>query len=151
MPCDLLVPERPSAPALTCLPALIVLGEANFGCGSSREHAVWALYDYGIRAVIAPSMGDIFMSNAAKNGLLTIVLPGLAVAQMIAATLAAPGLEIAVDLEAQSVALCEAGESIPHRFEIDAYRKKCLLSGLDELGYTLTQLDRIESFERSYS
>ena len=131
--------------------ARIVLGETNFACGSSREHAVWALYDYGIRAVIAPSMGDIFMSNAAKNGLLTIVLPAPVVARMIEATLAAPGLEIAVDLEAQTVALCGAGESSPHGFEIDAYRKKCLLSGLDELGYTLTQLDKIESFERSYT
>src|SRR5262249_54290347 len=112
--------------------ARIVLAETNFGCGSSREHAVWALYDYGIRAVIAPSMGDIFTSNAAKNGLLTIVLPDAAVAQMIAATLAEPGLEIAVDLEAQSVTLPGPGGGVQHRFEIDAYRKKCLLSGLDE-------------------
>src|SRR5690349_19587120 len=126
-------------------PARIVLGETNFGCGSSREHAVWALYDYGIRAVIAPSMGDIFVSNAAKNGLLTIVLPAPAVAAMIDATLATPGLEIAIDLEAQTVEM----PGIQHRFEIDAYRKKCLLSGLDELGYTLTQLDKIESFERN--
>jgi len=126
--------------------ARIVLGEANFGCGSSREHAVWALYDYGVRAVIAPSMGDIFMSNAAKNGLLTIVLPAPIVAQMIEATLASPGLEAAVDLEAQTVAI----SGNPYRFEIDAYRKKCLLSGLDELGYTLTLLDKIESFEHSY-
>jgi 3-isopropylmalate/(R)-2-methylmalate dehydratase small subunit len=136
-------------------PARIVLGETNFGCGSSREHAVWALYDYGIRAIIAPSMGDIFMSNAAKNGLLTVVLPALAVASMIEATLASPGLEIAVDLEAQSVSIAGLtpgrGEEIPHHFEIDAYRKKCLLSGLDELGYTLTQLEKIESFERNYS
>jgi 3-isopropylmalate/(R)-2-methylmalate dehydratase small subunit len=132
-------------------PARIVLGETNFGCGSSREHAVWALYDYGIRAVIAPSMGDIFISNAAKNGLLTIILPAPAVAGMIEATLATPGLEIAVDLEAQTVAMPASGEGLPHRFEIDAYRKKCLLSGLDELGYTLTQLDKIESFERSYT
>jgi 3-isopropylmalate/(R)-2-methylmalate dehydratase small subunit len=133
--------------------ARIVLGETNFGCGSSREHAVWALHDYGIRAVIAPSMGDIFLSNAAKNGLLTVVLPAPTVAGMIEATLAAPGLEVAVDLEAQTVALCGSGEGegIPHRFEIDAYRKKCLLSGLDELGYTLTQLDRIEAFERGYT
>jgi 3-isopropylmalate/(R)-2-methylmalate dehydratase small subunit len=131
--------------------ARIVLGEANFGCGSSREHAVWALYDYGIRAVIAPSMGDIFMSNAAKNGLLTIVLPAPAVASMIEATLATPGLEIAVDLEAQTVAMPGSSEGIPYRFEIDAYRKKCLLTGLDELGYTLTQLDKIESFESSYT
>jgi 3-isopropylmalate/(R)-2-methylmalate dehydratase small subunit len=132
-------------------PARIVLGETNFGCGSSREHAVWALCDYGIRAVIAPSMGDIFMSNAAKNGLLTIVLPEPAVTQMIQAALAAPGLEIAVDLETQTVAMPGPGEGIRHRFEIDAYRKKCLLGGLDELGYTLTQLDKIESFERSYT
>jgi 3-isopropylmalate/(R)-2-methylmalate dehydratase small subunit len=135
-------------------PARIVLGETNFGCGSSREHAVWALYDYGIRAIIAPSMGDIFMSNAAKNGLLTIVLPAPAVARMIEATLASPGLEIAVDLEAQSVSIAGLspgpGEEIPYHFEIDAYRKKCLLSGLDELGYTLTLLDKIEAFERSY-
>ena len=127
-----------------------MLGEANFGCGSSREHAVWALYDYGIRAVIAPSMGDIFMSNAAKNGLLTIVLPAPVVAGMIEATLATPGLEIAVDLEAQTVATWLL-KALPYRFEIDAYRKKCLLSGLDELGYTLTQLDKIEAFERSYT
>lgn len=132
-------------------PARIVLGEANFGCGSSREHAVWALYDYGIRAVIAPSMGDIFMSNAAKNGLLTIVLPAPAVTRMIEATLAAPGLEVAVDLEAQIVAMPGSVEGIQHRFEIDSYRKQCLLRGLDELDYTLTQLERIESFERSYT
>ena len=132
-------------------PARIVLAEANFGCGSSREHAVWALYDYGIRAVIAPSMGDIFMSNAAKNGLLTIVLPAPAVARMIEATLTAPGLEVAVELEAQTVSIPGVREGVLHRFEMDPYRKKCLLSGLDELGYTLTQLDRIESFERSYT
>ena len=145
-------------------PARIVLGETNFGCGSSREHAVWALYDYGIRAVIASSMGDIFMSNAAKNGLLTIVLPAPAVARMIDATLATPGLEVAVDLEAQTVSIAGEsisgpipgstpglGEGLQHRFEIDAYRKKCLLTGLDELGYTLTQLDKIESFERGYT
>ncbi len=128
--------------------ARIVVAAENFGCGSSREHAVWALYDYGIRAVIAPSMGDIFMSNAAKNGLLTVVLPEEAVAGMIEAVLAAPGLEIAVDLAAQSVTL---PGPLRYDFEIDPYRKRCLTSGLDELGYTLTQLDRIEAFERGYS
>ncbi len=132
--------------------ARIVLAEENFGCGSSREHAVWALYDYGIRAVIAPSMGDIFMSNAAKNGLLTIVLPAPVVTGMIEATLAEPGLQIAVDLEDQSVTVRprSSGGDARYSFEIDAYRKKCLLSGLDELGYTLTQLDRIAAFERDY-
>jgi 3-isopropylmalate/(R)-2-methylmalate dehydratase small subunit len=128
--------------------ARIVLAEENFGCGSSREHAVWALYDYGIRAVIAPSMGDIFMSNAAKNGLLTVVLPAEVVARMIEAVLAGPGLEIAVELQTQSVTLPGPAS---HRFEIDAYRKRCLMSGLDELAYTLTLLDRIEAFERDYS
>src|SRR6185437_12108314 len=83
--------------------ARIVVAEENFGCGSSREHAVWALYDYGIRVVIAPSMGDIFVSNAAKNGLLTIALPETVVAGMMEAVLAAPGLQMEVDLEAQSV------------------------------------------------
>jgi len=160
--------------------ARIVLAEENFGCGSSREHAVWALHDYGIRAVIAPSMGDIFMSNAAKNGLLTIVLPAPVVAGMIEAALAEPGLQIAVNLEAQSVTVpasalgsaSASGSAPPHasarapaaapgsaaalvsgkqfHFDIDAYRKRCLLSGLDELGYTLTQLDKIEAFERGY-
>jgi len=126
--------------------ARIVLAEANFGCGSSREHAVWALYDYGIRAVIAPSMGDIFVSNAAKNGLLTIALPETVVAGMMEAVLAAPGLQMEVDLEAQSVTV----KGARYGFEIDPHRKRCLLSGLDELGYTLTQLDKIEAFERDY-
>jgi 3-isopropylmalate/(R)-2-methylmalate dehydratase small subunit len=138
-------------------PARIVLAAENFGCGSSREHAVWALYDYGIRAIIAPSMGDIFMSNAAKNGLLTIVLPLAAVAGMIEAALAAPGLQITIDLQAQSLTV-PASESVHapgsisarYRFEIDPYRKSCLLSGLDELGYTLTQLDKVAAFERGY-
>ncbi len=124
--------------------ARIVVAEENFGCGSSREHAVWALYDYGIRVVIAPSMGDIFMSNAAQNGLLTIVLPAQAVAGMIEAVLAAPGVQVAVDLEAQQVTLASG---VQHHFEIDAYRRKTLLSGLDELGYTLTQLEQIKAFE----
>jgi len=100
-----------------------------------------------MRAVVAPSMGDIFMSNAAKNGLLTIVLPAESVAHMIAATLAEPGLQIGVDLDKQSVACADTHFA----FEIDAYRKRCLLSGLDELGYTLTQMDRIEAFELGLS
>jgi 3-isopropylmalate/(R)-2-methylmalate dehydratase small subunit len=128
-------------------PARVVLGETNFGCGSSREHAVWALYDYGVRAVIAPSFGDIFASNSAKNGLLTVVLPGEVVKGMIEALKAEPGLEIAVDLEAQTVRLPNGPA---HRFEIDPYRKHLLLNGLDELGFTLGQIDRIEAFEKSY-
>jgi 3-isopropylmalate/(R)-2-methylmalate dehydratase small subunit len=127
--------------------ARIVVAEDNFGCGSSREHAVWALYDYGVRAVIAPSFGDIFASNAAKNGLLTVVLPAEGVKAMIEALKAEPGLQIAVDLEAQTVRL---PNGLPHRFEIDPYRKHLLLGGLDELGFTLGQIDRIEAFERAY-
>jgi 3-isopropylmalate/(R)-2-methylmalate dehydratase small subunit len=126
--------------------AQIVVAEENFGCGSSREHAVWALYDYGIRAVIAPSFGDIFASNAAKNGLLTVVLPAPVVKDMIEALKSEPDLEVAVDLQAQTVSLPNGPA---RRFEIDPYRKHLLLNGLDELGFTLGQLDRIEAFERA--
>jgi 3-isopropylmalate/(R)-2-methylmalate dehydratase small subunit len=126
----------------------IVVAEDNFGCGSSREHAVWALYDYGIRVVIAPSLGDIFAANAAKNGLLTVLLPAPVVAGMIAALKAEPDLEVMVDLEAQTVSLPNGPA---HRFEIDPYRKHLLLNGLDELGFTLGQIDRIEAFEKTYA
>jgi len=128
--------------------ARIVVAEENFGCGSSREHAVWALYDYGVRAVIAPSLGDIFATNAAKNGLLTVLLPAPVVAGMIAALQAEPDLEIAIDLEAQTVSLPNGPV---HRFDIDPYRKRLLLSGLDELGFTLSQIDKIEAFEQTYA
>ena len=128
--------------------ARILVAEENFGCGSSREHAVWALYDYGVRAVIAPSFGDIFASNAAKNGLLTVVLPAAVVKGMIEALTAEPELEIAVDLQAQTVSLPNGPV---HRFEIDPYRKHLLLNGLDELGFTLGQIDRIEAFEKTYA
>jgi 3-isopropylmalate/(R)-2-methylmalate dehydratase small subunit len=128
--------------------ARIVVAEDNFACGSSREHAVWALYDYGFRAVIAPSLGDIFASNAAKNGLLTIELPARVVTGMIEALKAEPDLEVAVDLEAQTVSLPNGPA---HRFEIDPYRKHLLLSGLDELGFTLSQIDQITAFEKTYA
>ena len=127
--------------------ARIVVAEENFACGSSREHAVWALYDYGVRVVIAPSLGDIFTSSAAKNGLLTILLPHAVVAGIIAQLQAAPGMELTVDLEAQTVV---AGNAV-YPFEIDGYRKTCLQSGLDELRYTLTRLPAIEAFERTYT
>jgi 3-isopropylmalate/(R)-2-methylmalate dehydratase small subunit len=128
--------------------AKIVVAEENFACGSSREHAVWALYDYGFRVVIAPSLGDIFSSNAAKNGLLTIILPSAVVTGMIEALQAEPDLEVAVDLEAQTVSLPNGPA---HRFEIDPYRKRLLLNGLDELGFTLSQLPAIEAFEKAYA
>ena len=128
-------------------PARIVVAGRNFACGSSREHAVWALYDYGFRAVIAPSFGDIFFSNALKNGLLPIVLPAAAVAQMIEAVQAVPGSRIGVDLEAQTVA---APDGAAHGFAIDPFSKHCLLNGLDELDYTLAQVEHIAAFERRY-
>ncbi len=128
--------------------ARIVVGERNFGCGSSREHAVWALYDYGIRAVIAPSFGDIFHSNALKNGLLPVVLPTAIVDEAIAALLAKPGSLMEVDLEAQIVT---SPDGATHAFDIDPYSKHCLLQGLDELDYTLSQLEHVAAFERRYN
>ena len=128
-------------------PARILVADRNFGCGSSREHAVWALHDYGIRAVIAPSFGDIFFSNCLKNGLLPIVLPQAVVTPLLARLESAPGMMVAVDLSAQEVALPDGGR---HPFEIEPFAKTCLVNGIDELGYTLAQSDRIDAFERGY-
>ncbi|MEI8189144.1 MAG: 3-isopropylmalate dehydratase small subunit [candidate division NC10 bacterium] len=127
--------------------ARILVGERNFACGSSREHAVWALYDHGFRVVIAPSFGDIFSSNALKNGLLPIVLPAGVVARILEALQAAPGGRIGVDLESQTVT---APDGDRHGFDIDPFPKHCLLNGLDELDYTLSQLEQIADFERRY-
>jgi 3-isopropylmalate/(R)-2-methylmalate dehydratase small subunit len=123
----------------------VVVAERNFGCGSSREHAVWALYDYGFRAVIAPSFGDIFFSNALKNGLLPVILPEAAVATMLKAIQTAPGSRISVDLAGQNVV---APDGTSHGFDIDPFAKHCLLNGLDELDYTLGFVDQIAEFER---
>jgi 3-isopropylmalate/(R)-2-methylmalate dehydratase small subunit len=123
----------------------IIVAERNFGCGSSREHAVWALYDYGFRAVIAPSFGDIFFSNALKNGLLPVILPEATVATMLNAIQTAPGSRISVDLAGQIVV---APEGTSHGFDIDPFAKHCLLNGLDELDYTLGFVDQIAEFER---
>jgi 3-isopropylmalate/(R)-2-methylmalate dehydratase small subunit len=127
--------------------ARIVVAERNFACGSSREHAVWALYDYGFRVVIAPSFGDIFFSSALKNGLLPIVLPAVAVAELMEVLQAVPGSRIRVDLDAQMVA---APDGTEQRFAIDPFSKHCLLNGLDELDFTLSQVEHIEEFERRY-
>jgi 3-isopropylmalate/(R)-2-methylmalate dehydratase small subunit len=124
--------------------ARIVVAERNFGCGSSREHAVWALYDHGFRVAIAPSFGDIFASNAQKNGFLPIVLPAPVVAGLLAQIEAAPGARVAVDLPAQVV---RAPDGAQHAFEIDAFAKHCLVEGLDEISYTLTLLPAIEAYE----
>jgi 3-isopropylmalate/(R)-2-methylmalate dehydratase small subunit len=123
----------------------IIVAERNFGCGSSREHAVWALSDYGFRAAIAPSFGDIFSSNALKNGFLPVVLPETAVSAMLEAILAAPGSRIRVDLAEQAVT---APDGTSHSFDINPFAKHCLLNGLDELDYTLGLVDQIAEFER---
>jgi 3-isopropylmalate/(R)-2-methylmalate dehydratase small subunit len=125
----------------------IIVAARNFGCGSSREHAVWALHDYGFRAVIAPSFGDIFYSNALKNGLLPVALPEPAVAAMLEAIQTVPGSRIVVDLEAQTVL---APDGTSHTFAIDAFSKHCLLKGLDELDYTLGLVGQIADFERRF-
>ena len=124
--------------------ARIVVAERNFGCGSSREHAVWALYDHGFRAAIAPSFGDIFASNALKNGFLPIVLPESTVAHLLSQLEAQPGARIAVDLPAQTV---RGPDGAQHAFDIDAFARHCLIEGLDEISYTLTLLPAIEAYE----
>lgn len=128
--------------------ARILVAGRNFGCGSSREHAVWALHDGGFRAVIAPSFGDIFHSNALKNGLLPVRLPESVVDDLLAALLAAPGMRLRVDLEAQ-VVTGPQGRAEP--FVTDPFARHCLLEGLDEIDYTLTQEARIENFERHHA
>jgi 3-isopropylmalate/(R)-2-methylmalate dehydratase small subunit len=124
--------------------ARIVVAERNFGCGSSREHAVWALYDHGFRAAIAPSFGDIFASNAQKNGFLPIVLRDADVARLLGQLEAQPGARIAIDLPAQAV---RGPDGAQYAFDIDAFAKHCLVEGLDEISYTLTLLPAIEAFE----
>lgn len=123
----------------------ILLARENFGCGSSREHAVWALTDYGFRAVIAPSFADIFFNNSFKNGLLPIVLPEEQVDQLFVETLAKEGYELTIDLENQIVNL-PTGVSFP--FEVDPFRKYCLLNGLDDIGLTLQHADEIKDYEQ---
>jgi 3-isopropylmalate/(R)-2-methylmalate dehydratase small subunit len=122
----------------------VLLARENFGCGSSREHAPWALDDYGIRAIIAPSYADIFYNNSFKNGLLPIVLDRAVVDQLFQETAATPGYKLTVDLAAQTVST-PTGASF--RFEIDAFRKHCLLNGLDDIGLTLQHVDEIKAYE----
>ena len=127
--------------------AQILVAGHNFGCGSSREHAVWSLYDYGIRAVIAPSFGDIFFNNSFQNGLLPVVLPSAAVEALIAALEQAPGTDLGIDLQAQHVA---GPDGAMHVFEIDTFRKECLLAGADEVAFTLSLGNQIDAFEQAY-
>ena len=124
--------------------ASVLLARKNFGCGSSREHAPWAIDQYGFRALIAPSYADIFFNNCFKNGLLPIQLPEATVAQLFDEVLAFPGYQLTIDLERQ-VILRPQGEEIP--FEVQAFRKYCLLNGFDDIGLTLRQSDKIRAFE----
>jgi len=124
--------------------AEILLARKNFGCGSSREHAPWALQEYGFKCVIAPSFGDIFFNNSFKNGFLPVVLQEAEVDGLFY-DCALPGFRLVVDLERQTVATTDGSKSF--RFEVDASRKHSLLNGLDEIGLTLRHADKIRAFE----
>ncbi len=125
----------------------IVVGNENFGCGSSRENAVWALYDYGFRVAIAPSFGDIFANNCLKNGVLPVRLPPDVVSRLLVQIEQKQGLKVDVDLANQKVTL--PGGTV-HAFDVDPFAKHCLLNGLDELDYTLSRADEITAFEKQY-
>ena len=124
--------------------AEILLARDNFGCGSSREHAPWAIEDYGFRAIIAPSFADIFFSNCYKNGVLPIVLTAASVDKLFAECSAREGYKLEIDLQSQTV-ITPSGESFG--FEITPHRKHCLMNGLDEIGLTLQHADAIKAFE----
>ncbi len=124
--------------------ASILLARKNFGCGSSREHAPWAIDQFGFRAILAPSFADIFFNNCFKNGLLPIVLPEPVIDGLFNEVAAFPGFELTIDLQQQLVVKPQ-GETIP--FEVNAFRKYCLLNGLDDIGLTLRHADKIRAFE----
>jgi len=123
----------------------ILLARKNFGCGSSREHAPWALKDFGFRCVIAPSFADIFYNNCFKNGLLPVALREDEVDRLFYEAAAFPGFKLVVDLEEQSVATTDGAQSM--RFDVDPFRKYCMVNGLDEIGLTLRNAEKIRAFE----
>ncbi len=122
----------------------ILLARENFGCGSSREHAVWALDDFGFRAVIAPSFADIFFNNSFKNGMLPIVLDAAIVEKLFKQVMDNSGFQVTIDLEQQKV-ITQDGEE--YTFEVEAFRKHCLLNGLDDISLTLQHADEIKAYE----
>jgi 3-isopropylmalate/(R)-2-methylmalate dehydratase small subunit len=124
--------------------ASILLARSNFGCGSSREHAPWALHDFGFRAIVGESFADIFFNNCFKNGLLPIVLPKPEMDALFGLTEHSPGYRLTIDLPAQLVVRPD-GHAIP--FEVDAFRKECMLNGWDDIGLTLRHAERIREFE----
>ena len=125
--------------------ASILLTRKNFGCGSSREHAPWALVDYGFRAIIAPSYADIFFNNCFKNGLLPIVLPERSVDRLFDDTKVFPGFKLTIDLPQQTIATADGSLTIA--FDVDPFRKHCLVNGFDDIGLTLQHADEIRAFE----
>ena len=127
--------------------ASVLLAQENFGCGSSREHAPWALEEYGFRTIIAPSFADIFYNNSFKNGLLPIVLTATEVNELFAQVQAAEGYQLTIDLAAQTVT---RPDGVQYSFEVDAFRKHCLLNGLDDIGLTLQDAELIREFEVGY-
>jgi 3-isopropylmalate/(R)-2-methylmalate dehydratase small subunit len=127
--------------------ATVLVARENFGCGSSREHAPWALLQYGFQAVIAPSFADIFYNNSLKNGLLLIKFDSKIVNRLLEDAQANEGYRVAVDLEQQTVTT-PGGES--YAFEIDPFRKQCILNGLDDIGLTLAHADEIKAFEAKH-
>jgi 3-isopropylmalate/(R)-2-methylmalate dehydratase small subunit len=128
--------------------ATVLVADRNFGCGSSREHAPWALEDMGFRTIIAPSFADIFYNNCFKNGMLPITLPEQTVKELIARAQERPGYTLTVDLENQTI---NDEEGVVASFEVDDFRRHCLLDGLDDIGLTLQNEDRITQFERTRS
>lgn len=125
--------------------AVVLIAGENFGCGSSREHAVWAVQDYGFGAVIAPSFADIFKNNCTKNGVLTVELPGETVERLLDAVREDPEVTVTVDLESRTV----KGPGVETEFEVDDFTRHRLLNGLDDVGLTLEHEEDIEAFERS--
>jgi 3-isopropylmalate/(R)-2-methylmalate dehydratase small subunit len=125
--------------------ASILIARENFGCGSSREHAPWALEDYGFRVIIAPSYADIFFNNCFKNGILPIVLDAAIVDQLFQATYANEGYQLTVDLATQTITKPDGGSIA---FEVDEFRKYCLLNGLDDIGLTLQHVEDIKAYEQ---
>lgn len=125
--------------------ASILLTKDNFGCGSSREHAPWALHDYGIRAILAPSFADIFFNNCFNNGMLPVVLPAETIESLFGEVRATEGYSLTIDLPAQKIVKPDGG-AIP--FDVDPFKKHCLLNGLDQIGLTLVHADRIDAYEK---
>src|SRR5579862_1282381 len=142
--------EKPNPEFILNLPryqgASILLARANFGCGSSREHAPWALLDYGFRVVIAPSFADIFHNNCLKNGLLPISLPEAQLDELFRKASSESGLRLNVDLRKQTI----SGDGIEYHFDIDPFHKQVLLEGLDDIGMTLKHESDISAFEKTH-